>query len=345
MTRTTTTLLTAAAWAFMALAPAPARAWDAAGHRMITWLALDGLPADAPAFLREPATRHMVGWQSAEPDRWRGVASGFLRHENAPEHYLDIEDLSQFGLTLESMPPLRARYIAAMAVSRHVHPELIGEPYNPKHDPAGDKEWPGFALHAAAEIHAKLISSFKTWRILSTINEPSRAPQLEMAKANIQVQMGLLSHIVGDLAQPLHTTRHFNGWVGDNPREFTTAKTFHAYIDGGVIAHHQINYAMLKPMQTYQAVVTDALNPWSELTAYVQRSFDQVVPLYELEKSGKLTQDQGKAAISERLHSGADMLAALYGSAWGASVIDDKAVEEFKKYDGFSPAELPADAR
>jgi len=98
-------------------------------------------------------------------------------------------------------------------------------------------------------------------------------------------------------------------------------------------------------MQTYQAVVTDALNPWSELTAYVQRSFDQVVPLYELEKSGKLTQDQGKAAISERLHSGADMLAALYGSAWGASVINDKAVEEFKKYDGFSPAELPADAR
>lgn len=324
---------------------APAAAWDAPGHRMITWLALDGLPAEAPEFLRAPATRHAVAWQAAEPDRWRGVPSTFLRHENAPDHYIDVEDLEQFGLTLESLPPLRYRYVSSMAVSRHVHPELMREPYNPKFDPAGDKEWPGFALHSVVEHHAKLIASFRTWRILDRLHDPARAPQLEMAKANVLVQMGVLSHMVGDLSQPLHTTKHFNGWVGDNPRGFTTAKTFHAYIDGGVVSLHGFRYAVLKPGQRFEARIESDLNPWGELLAYVRASFDKVTPLYELEQSGELNDEKGKAFIAERLHAGAEMLSALYVSAWRASAIDDKAVEEFKKFDGFDAGELPTDAK
>jgi hypothetical protein len=320
-------------------------AWDAPGHRLITWLALDGLRADAPAFLREPAHRHMAAWQAAEADRWRGTNIAALRHENAPEHFIDIEDLEQFGLTLDTINPLRARFIADMAVARHVHPENMSKPYNPKFDPAGDQEWPGFAPHAAMELYGKLTSSFKTFRALTKLNDPARGPQLEMAKANILVQLGHLSHIVGDLAQPLHTTKHFNGWVGENPEGFTTARTFHAYIDGGVLAHHGLNYAALKPAQRYEVTITDASNPWGDLLAYIRRSHEQVRPLYEMEKSGALKEEAGKALISSRLGDAGAMLAALINSAWEASEIDDKYVADFIRFDGFKPEELPADAR
>jgi len=47
--------------------------------------------------------------------------------------------------------------------------------------------------------------------------------------------MGVMGHFVGDGAQPLHTTIPHNGWVGANPKGYTTARTFHAWIDGGFI--------------------------------------------------------------------------------------------------------------
>jgi hypothetical protein len=321
-----------------------ARGWDAAGHRAITWLALDGLSPDAPAFLREAAVRHMVGWQAAEPDRWRGTKSNVLAHENNPDHYMDIEDLSHYGLTLETVSPLRYRFIADMAVARHVHPEAMGKPYNPKLDPSGQQEWPGFVLHAVLEHQAKLSAMFKTYRALEKLNDPARAPQMEMTKANIMAEMGILAHFAGDLAQPLHTTKHHHGWVGENPQGYTTDGKIHAYIDGGVIALHKLNYAALKPTQKYETKV-QGLDAWAELVAYAQRSHDQVETVYSMKKSGALERDEGKAFITERLNDAGAMLAALYNAAWKASEIDQKYVDDFLKYDGFDPNDLPADAR
>jgi len=45
--------------------------------------------------------------------------------------------------------------------------------------------------------------------------------------------LGVMGHFVGDGSQPLHTTMHFNGWVGDNPQGYTTDLKFHQWIDGG----------------------------------------------------------------------------------------------------------------
>lgn len=47
--------------------------------------------------------------------------------------------------------------------------------------------------------------------------------------------MGVMGHYVGDLTQPLHTTKNYNGWVGENPAGYTTSKGFHAWIDGGFL--------------------------------------------------------------------------------------------------------------
>ncbi len=324
-------------------------AWDAPGHRAITALALDRFATDAPAWLKDPARREGVIWQSAEPDRWRGLRSNFLIHENAPDHFLDIEDLEHYGLTLDTIPPLRYQYVAAMAVARHEHPRGVTgtlRPHNPKMDQSGQQEWPGFLPHAIMEHFAKLTSQFKTVRILETLNDPARAAQLVMARDNVAVTMGLLSHFVGDAAQPLHTTRHFNGWVDeeskpwpDNPHGFTAARTFHAYIDGGVLKLHGLaDPAALKDGAPAPPAFESG-QEWPTTLNYIRRSFDKVRPLYELEKSGALKKDEGKAFIRERLQDAGAMLGAMYAAAWAASAPTQKDIDDLVRYDGFGKTE------
>ncbi len=321
---------------------ASASAWDAHGHRTITRLAIDSFVAAAgdtspvPEWVTSDLARSKIAYQSSEPDRYRGTNSNYLAHENNPEHYLDIEDLASYGLTLETVPPLRYQYVAAMAVARHKHPDDV-EPYNPRRNPSGDQEWPGFVAHAIMEHHAKLTSAFKTARTLERLNEPRRAAQLEMARANVLAEMGHLSHFVGDAAQPLHTTKHHHGWVGDNPKGYTTDRGIHSYIDGRILDIHQLDYASLKPAARPAATI-NAVDPWKDVLAYLQRSHDEVEPVYALKQSGELEKETGKAFITERLTDAGAMLGALYASAWTASEPSKKDIDDFVKYDGAADA-------
>src|SRR5262249_12046490 len=199
------------------IAGSPALGWNAHGHRTVTMLALDGLAPRAPAGLREPAVAARIAEQSNEPDRWRGVKGASLAHEVHTEHYIDVEDLAGYGLTLQSVPRYRYEFVEAMVKARLEHPEQA-----PVYDAAADRdhsrEWPGFLPFAIEEHYEKLVSSFNTVRILDGLNDPKRAAALEQARDNVVYEMGILSHFVGDGAQPLHLTRHHHGWVGDNPQ-------------------------------------------------------------------------------------------------------------------------------
>lgn len=350
-----------AAGSLLMATAAQALAWDAHGHRTITLLALDTLAQTdptRPAFLATPESREMAAFQSSEPDRYRAVRSGYLKHENDPDHYIDVEDLVPFGLTLETVPKLRYEYLRAMAIAKHEHPDQA-KPYNEKTDFARTQEFPGYGLHAVMEHHAKLIAAFKTYRILMELertkaeNEAVRWPaqrplQVKMTEANILAELGHLSHFVGDLAQPLHTTTHHHGWVGDNPKGYTTDKGIHAYIDGEILKIHTLNYAKLGPKPRAPLSI-DPDDAWNDLIAYVRRSFEKVEPLYLLKKTGDLEKAPGEAFIEERLLDAGSMLGAMYATAWKAATPSERDVKDYLKYDGtlaepgdsFPPAKSP----
>ncbi|MFO0836800.1 MAG: hypothetical protein U0638_17705 [Phycisphaerales bacterium] len=329
---------------------ASALAWDAAGHRAVTWLALDSLAPSLPAWIKENDQLRQIGWDAAEPDRWRGTRSAYLENVNNPDHYIDLEDLPQFGLSIETLPRLRYRYLAALAIAEHEHPGGVDgtkKPYNSAFDPSGQQEWPGFLPYALMEHYAKLSSSFKTYRTLEKLGDPARATQIEMAKANIRSEMGQLSHFVGDAAQPLHTTRHHHGWVTnagepwkDNPDGFTTDRGIHSLIDGGIIRLNTIDYHSLAK-EAKREITVNASDPWEDVIRFIARSHDKVRTLYELEKSGELRREPGRALMIERLGDASAMLAALYNAAWSISEPTTREVEDFAKYDAFDPAQQP----
>jgi hypothetical protein len=344
-----------AATTFVAIA-GPAHAWDAHGHRTIAWLAMDVMQSKLPeevkkgelAFVFSESGRAQVGYESGEPDRYRAINFGALKHENDPDHYIDIEKLEQFGLTLSTVAPLRYEYLRDMAIAKHEHPEKV-DPYSERRDMARTQEWPGFLPHAIMEHYGKLISSDRQIRILESLHDPKRADQLTAARANVIFEMGQLAHFVGDAAQPLHTTAHHHGWVGPNPDAFTTANGFHRYIDTTVLGVHHLTYDTLKDQIAALKIdrrIANTMNPWEEVIAHIQRSHDQVRPVYALQKSGDLDREPGKVFITERLADGGAMLGTLYAAAWEASAMKTKDAKEFVSYDEESKATPnPMDAK
>ncbi len=311
----------------------PAWAWGAPAHRAVTEVALSGLAPELPAWLREPSAVERAAFQSNQPDRWRGWPATTLKHENDPDHYLDAELLEGFGLALETVPPLRGEYLRQMATAKQAHPERVAA-YDAEKDPARVQEWPGFVLHAVAEHYAKLQAALNQVRILERLGDPARAEQIAQARAIAIYHLGDLSHFVADIAQPLHTTQHFNGWVGENPRGYRWRDRFHAYVDEGLVTRHGLgSAAALKPYVRYDRRVNTA-DPWVDVREYFRRSHAQLELLYTLERDGGLDGPEGAALIRGQLADACEMLAALIRAAWESSAPTDEQVEKWLRYDG-----------
>jgi hypothetical protein len=326
-------------------AAAPAFGWGAHGHRTITLLALDRLPADAPDWMREEPYRLLIAEQSNEADRWRSTKAIPIGHESNPDHYIDIEDLAHFGLTLRGLSPYRYEGFRAMVLAKAANPSAFPAV---ERDNDRTKEWPGFLPWAIQEHAAKLQASMHTYRVLAELGDPGRAGDLELARQNIIHQMGMLSHFVGDAAQPLHTTRHHHGWVGENPAGYTTEYGFHSYIDTAIVAIHRLDHATLTPLMP-QGSVGDERDYWVVGLGAIERSFAQVEPLYRLKKEGTLEQDAGRAVIAERLCDAGATLGRLYSIAWEASKPTERDMRTYIKFSergrGLEKAAEPAPAK
>lgn len=305
--------------------PLAARAWDYAGHRTVNALALASLPADFPAFIREPGNAERIAFLSGEPDRWRNNSDLPIKHYNSVDHYFDLEQLGEAGLDAATVAPLRYVFAADFAAGRTAHAANF-----PAIDPAKNtdrtREWPGFLPWAIAEYYGKLKSAFS---YLKGFEEFGGTPEeTANARANILYLMGVMGHYVGDGAQPLHTTKHHNGWIGPNPNEYTKWPGLHSWIDSGFINKAGISDAMLLPRIKPAQPLTLATAPGARdpvFTAamnYVSEQHQFVEPLYALEKTGVLkaevaaTSVEGRAFIEERLLTGGRMLGSLWLTAW-----------------------------
>lgn len=307
-------------------------AWDYEGHRMVNQLALAGLPAEFPAFARTKENAERIAFLGGEPDRWKNVPDLPLRHGSGPDHYFDMEGLELAGFRIEEISPLRYEFAARFALGRAAHPENFPA-LNPEKNADRTREWIGFLPWAITENYARLKSGFS---YLKAYQEFGGTPEeIANARANIVYVMGVMGHFVADGAQPLHTTRHHNGWVGDNPRGVTTSPQIHVWIDGGFNQKTGLlNNALLARARPARGIelaaktgVRDAM--FAAVLAYLRTQNARVAPLYDEEKAGQFKADgtpgstDGKAFIEEQLLRGGEMLSALWLTAWQAAPVDN----------------------
>jgi len=303
-----------------------ASAWDYTGHRMVNQLALAALPADFPAFVREPANAERIAFLAGEADRWRNVPDLIMKQSGGSwtDHFCDIEYIPAAGLDISKVPSFRYDFILQFAAGRATHLDKF-----PMIDPAKNTdhtaEWPGFAPWAISEHYARLKSGFS---YLKVFEELGTAEEVANARANIVYVMGVMGHFVGDCAQPLHTTIHHNGWIGANPNGYTVWNGFHSWIDGGFVAKAGIKVAEMMPRVVPAEAM--ALAPLADgRDAFFVATMDYLIaqnklvePLYALEQKGVFKADvaatstEGQEFIKARLLTGGQMLARIWVTAW-----------------------------
>jgi hypothetical protein len=327
-------LVVVAAWAINA------QAWDYEGHRVVNQIALASLPEDFPSFVSTPAAAERIAFLAGEPDRWRNSPDRALNHCNKPDHYIDIEELADHGLKPSDLTPFRADFIATLATNRAANPGKF-QVENPEKDVDHVAGLVGLLPWAITENYGKLKSGFS---YLKAFEQNGGTPEeIANAQANIVYIMGVMGHFVGDASQPLHATKHHAGWVGDNPNNYRTNKTFHSWIDGGYLNKVGLpTIQELKPkIRTARYVqfggrdaAGDEIFP--AMVQYIEATQREVEPLYKLDKSGALSGNgtkglEGRAYLADRLVVGGQMLGDIWYSAWRHAPPDNYLRDQLKK--------------
>ena len=310
----------------LVMIPGSAVAWDYEGHRIVNQLALASLPMEYPQFVHAVAHAERVAFLAGEPDRWRNAPDLPLKQSGGSwsDHFCDLEYLPAAGLDLEKISSFRYDFIVQFAAGRAANAKNF-PPIDPARNLDHTAEWPGFAPWAITEYFGKLRSAFSYLKVFEELGTPD---EIMNAQANVLYVMGVMGHYVGDLAQPLHTTKHYNGWVGENPHGYTTWRGLHSWVDGGIIAKAEIKPGPLKPRVSAAQVIplgarADGRDPvFVAVFEFLRRQHRQVEALYQLEKEGKLgngerpmTED-ARAFISGRLLDGGQMLGAIWLTAY-----------------------------
>lgn len=283
---------------FALILPQNLPAWGDAGHRMTGQAAAQTLPADMPAFFR--AASAQLAYLNPEPDRWKDrverTMDPALSGGTSPEHFADMDMVEPAVLSAALAAPDRFAYadtLRAAGVSVSTF---------------------GILPFTILELAQKLRGDFRLWRIApdSTVRA--------WAEARIIDDAGILGHYIADGSNPLHTTKHFNGWTGSNPNAYTTSNRFHSQFESAYVQAHIKLLDILPGIPSTPQVHAD-LRP--AIVAYLHASASQVDRLYAIEKGApfapETTTAEQKAFAVTRLAAGAAMLRDIWYTAWVTS--------------------------
>lgn len=304
----------ATATLFACLVPVPqALAWGRDGHMMVNRLAIQYLPADAPAFLRDGNALDIVEYLGPEPDRWRNRAEEELSSTQAADHFLDLEwaDLAGTPCTPGApgcgpdgmmLPRKRYDFINSLYAVQARHPDL-----NLRPDKVGMQPW------QVEEVWERLKSDLRDYRQLVASNGETAGVQ-----DIILYEAGWLGHYVADGSQPLHVSINYNGWAEKtNPHGYTTEHHIHSQFES-VYVSANIKRSEVAPLVA--AAPSQRIgDEWTQYLDYLHHSHALVDRVYQLDKEGGFTEagtPEAKAFTEERLAAGAIELRDLIYAAW-----------------------------
>ncbi|MGZ8370768.1 MAG: S1/P1 Nuclease, partial [Caulobacteraceae bacterium] len=284
---------------------APALAWGATGHRLIGQAAVQGLPPELPDLLRAASVE--VGELSREPDRSRGSGDPHDADLN-PGHFCNLDDDGRLGgMALDALPRRRADFDRAMLAR------------------GSGADRTGYLPYAMAAAWQQLVTDFAYWRVASWGERKASTPEARAWFAAdrkrreflILADAGAYSHYAGDASQPLHVTRHHDGWEGESPKGYPSTR-LHARVEGAFVRQTMTLPAVAAKMPTYRARLGD---PLAMAGSYIAETFAEVEPLYALEARGGFRDANADGAqfTAGRLGAGAAEVRDRITDAWRAS--------------------------
>ena len=255
---------------------------------MVNRLAVESATASLPPFMASAVEQ--IAYNGYEPDRWREEDDSPVDVGTAPEHFLDLELWGD----LMTLPSDRYAFMKSLQEKRV------------------DLRTVGYLPYAIVEEYGRLKNAFRQWRTAS------RPADREAARANAVLYAGILGHFVADGSQPMHMTVHFNGWSNDypNPRNFTKDRTLHSRYESRFV-DVAIDESRVKAMVQR---ATRSPDVFGAVKTYLAQTFAEIIPMYELEKSGEFNPDsprtKGVDFVSAEIARSATMLSTLWYTAW-----------------------------
>ena len=296
----------------LVLAPLPSSGWGAEGHLMINQIAASHIPKDMPKFFRQAGVR--LGYLASEPDRWRDKRDAQLKYAQEPEHFIDLERVDWMA----EFPRDRWQFVHALYEKR----ATVANP----DDLLPEKV--GLLPYETMEVYQRLREAFRQYRQLRNDRKPTEA-----VEQDIIFYAGWLGHYVGDTSQPLHTTIHYDGWVGPNPNRYTvhveptpTAPGLHWKFEGSFVAANIKTADVSAHMRPVQRLS----DPFQDYLKFLRGSHSLVEKLYQLDKAKAFDgagTPEGRRFVAENMAAGAQMLVNMWYTAWLESAQTELKVE------------------
>lgn len=271
-------------------------AWGAHGHTISGAAAARALPKEMPKFFRNAADQ--LAYLTPEPDRWRNRGEAerdpAMNGGYAPDHFINFERIPESSWQAEN----RFAFLADVRTKTGMDlPEAGLSPFH------------------ILELFQRLRVAFGDWR------GERDARTRRWIEQRIVNDAGLLGHYVSDGANPLHTTIHHHGWIGENPKAYATDREIHARFES-LYVQAQLKLSDLTPhMKRPARVLSD---PRRDILAFLKQSHGYVEEFYTIDKrepyNELTTAPQNKQFAVSRLVFGAEMLRDLWWTAWVTSV-------------------------
>lgn len=261
-----------------------ASAWHSDGHRRVAADALALLPDSVPAYFRAGA--EAVAEAAVDPDVMKAPETPRLRDREAPEHFLDREELRG-----RALPELRSQYLHLLRSLRRDPPAV------------------GYLPYAVIEGSERLTVGFAELR---------RWPEDPHIRAKTLLYAGWLAHYASDLCQPLHTTIHHDGRAradGSSPHT-----GFHQHLDA---LFEAVPFDRVAAVAGLEA--SAFADPWSAVLSEFDASHARVEVAYAHE-AGFAPPPAGRPwppgvveFTAERYRASVRFVASLFLTAWERS--------------------------
>jgi hypothetical protein len=282
--------------------------WGVRGHQSANRAAVRTLPADGPLFLKD--YEDWIAKTGPVPDSWRGAGEPYSKIFEDPNHGWFKE---QFAF-MTTIP--RARY---EFVVRLYDEFLKIRDKDPDRAALTNVRWTGTMPYAAMENYDRMKSAMRLYRRAAADSSAESQKDAKYMAQDIAFYMGWLGHYTADGAQPLHDTIHHDGWLGPNPKQYTTDPRIHGRFETAFVDLIQLADADLIPLMEKPKLLND---PFAAILAHLDNASTHVEEVYILDKAGAFADKSSEPAARlarTQLAKAAALLRDLTCTAWAES--------------------------